>query len=333
MRIKQILFFVAFVVIAILLIIQLGQFQEFLTVIRQVNLYILLGVLVLRALYYLANTKYLETYLKIFRHRPAFKDLFKSVLVMNFADSVFPSAGFSGIAVLRGSLRKYGISPHTSTVAQAFYRAFTGISYIALLVGSLIFLFFSQNIEMVSFRLILVALLVMLVVSFVIAGLLLNKKISYRVAFWLTRPLNWGLKKIKKNSLSRQQLDQLLGKLYSSIAEFRNDWKKLLRPFGWTFISLVIDVSSLYLVFVALGQFPNPGVVSAAFIIAMSISIFSVFTSGVGVFELGLVSVLVALGLNFDISFSASIIYRIIAFWLFIPVGLFFYKRTLVDED
>jgi len=333
MRIKQILFFVAFVVIAILLIIQFGQFQEFLAIVKQVNLLILLGVLVLRALYYLANTKYLQTYLRIFHHRPAFGELFKSILVVNFADSVFPSGGVSGIAVLRGSLRKYGISPHTSTVAQVFYRAFTGLSYIVLLVGSLVFLFFSQNIEMVSFRLILVALLVMLVVSFLILGLLINKKISYRFAFWLTRPLNWGLKRIKKNSLSQQQLNQLLDRLYSSIAEFKNDWKKLLKPFSWTFISLVIDVGSLYMVFVALGEFPNPGVVSAAFIIAMSISIFSVFTSGVGVFELGLVSVLVALGLSFDVSFPASIIYRIIAFWLFIPIGLFFYKRTLVDED
>jgi uncharacterized membrane protein YbhN (UPF0104 family) len=44
-----------------------------------------------------------------------------------------------------------------------------------------------------------------------------------------------------------------------------------------------------------------------------------------------MVSILVGLGLSFDLSFSASIVFRIIALWLFLPVGLYFYKRTMLD--
>jgi uncharacterized protein (TIRG00374 family) len=91
------------------------------------------------------------------------------------------------------------------------------------------------------------------------------------------------------------------------------------------------DLVSLYMVFIAFGVYPNPGVIIAAYLIALGLSVLSVFTSGIGVFEISMVSILVGLGLSFDLSFSASIVFRIIALWLFLPVGLYFYKRTMLD--
>lgn len=146
MRLRHILFFLAFIVIAILAIVQFGQFQQLINVIKKINVWILVGVVFLRFLYYWTNTKYFESYLKNFNHRPPFKDLFKDIVVVNFADTIFPTGGVSGIAVLRGRLRKHNISAHTSTVAQAFYRGFTGISFIILLILSLVMLFFSRKI-------------------------------------------------------------------------------------------------------------------------------------------------------------------------------------------
>lgn len=332
MRLRHILFFLAFIVIAILAIVQFGQFQQLINVIKKINVWILVGVVFLRFLYYWTNTKYFESYLKNFNHRPPFKDLFKDIVVVNFADTIFPTGGVSGIAVLRGRLRKHNISAHTSTVAQAFYRGFTGISFIILLILSLVMLFFSRKIEMVSFRLILVVLLFMLVASILIFGLLSNRKLLTRVSYLFTRPFNWALKKLKRNSLGKEQLYELIERFYETIEDFRKNWQMLVMPFFWCFLSLLIDITSLYLVFVAFGVYPNPGVVIAAFLVAMTLSILSFFTSGIGVFELGMVGILVGLGMGFDISFSASIVYRFIALWLFLPVGLYFYKKAMIDE-
>ena len=332
MRLRHLFFFLAFVVIAVLVIVQIGQFQQLLDVIKRVNLWILLGVLVLRYFYYFTNTKYFQAYFANFNHRLAFKPLMRDVVVMNFADTVFPSGGVSGIAVIRGRLRRHNISAHTSTVAQALYRGFTGISFVVLLLVSLVFLFFSKRIEMVSFRLILVALLFMLVASILLVGLLLNRKLFTRIAYFLTRPFNWFLKKFKRNSLSREQLMGLINQFYDTMRVYRKDWHKLLRPYMWCFLSLVIDIASLYLVFVAFGVYPNIGVILAAFLVAMVLSLVSVFTAGIGVFELSMVSILVGLGMSFDVSFSASIVYRFIALWLFLPIGLYFYKKAMLDE-
>lgn len=332
MRLRQLFFFLAFIVIVVLVIIQFGQFRALLDVLKSVNWWIILVVIAFRFLYYWTNAKYFEAYLANFRHKLKFKDLFKDIVVVNFADTVFPSGGISGIAVLRGRLRRHNIPADTSTVAQAFYKGFTGISFIMLLLISLILLFFSRKIEMVSFRLILVALLLLLIIGIVLIGLILNRNILTKLAYLSTRPFNWVLKKFKRNSLGSSQLHELINRFYENLLSYRNDWRKLIKPYAWCFLSLILDIGSLYMVFVAFGVYPNPGVIIAAFLVAMVLSMISIFTSGIGVFEIGMVSVLVGLGIGFDISFSASVVYRFIALWLFLPVGLYFYKRTMIDE-
>lgn len=319
--------------IVVLVIVQIGQFQALVNVINRVNWWILLVVLALRFLYYWTNAKYFEAYLANFNHKPKFRDLFKDIVVVNFADTVFPSGGVSGIAVLRGRLRRHNVSAHTSTVAQAFYKGFTGISFIVLLLTSLVLLFFSRKIEMVSFRLILVVLLFMLIISIILLALILHRKTLTKLAYLSTRPFNWLLKKFKRNSLGKDQLHDLIDRFYETLTDYRKDWRKLVKPYVWCFLSLLIDIGSLYMVFVAFGVYPNPGVIIAAFLVAMVLSLVSIFTSGIGVFEIGMVSVLVGLGIGFDVSFSASVMYRFIALWLFLPIGLYFYKRTMIDDD
>lgn len=319
--------------IVVLVIVQIGQFQALVNVINRVNWWILLVVLALRFLYYWTNAKYFEAYLANFNHKPKFRDLFKDIVVVNFADTVFPSGGVSGIAVLRGRLRRHNVSAHTSTVAQAFYKGFTGISFIVLLLTSLVLLFFSRKIEMVSFRLILVVLLFMLIISIILLALILHRKTLTKLAYLSTRPFNWLLKKFKRNSLGKDQLHDLIDRFYETLTDYRKDWRKLVKPYVWCFLSLLIDIGSLYMVFVAFGVYPNPGVIIAAFLVAMVLSLVSIFTSGIGVFEIGMVSVLVGLGIGFDVSFSASVMYRFIALWLFLPIGLYFYKRTMIDDE
>ena len=86
-------------------------------------------------------------------------------------------------------------------------------------------------------------------------------------------------------------------------------------------------------VFLAFGKVVNPGVVGAAYVLALLSSALSFFTSGVGAYEATMVAVFVALGVSFNVAFSVTAIYRLIAFWLFIPLGLYFYKGHALDEE
>lgn len=332
MRLRHIFFFIALVAIALLAIVQFGQLQKFLEVIQRVNIYILFLVVALRYGYYWANTKYFQAYLRGFNHTVPFRVLFNDVVTMNFANTVFPSGGLSGIAILRGQLRRYKVSAHTTTVAQGFWYGFMGVSFVILLLFSLLLLFLSNQIEQMSVRIIMMMLILLLVGAMLLTSLILNRAILEKIVYYLTRPINWILQRFHRNSFAKKQLRELIDNLYETLHEFRDNWQLLLRPFWWCFVTLIIDIASLYFVFIAFGATPNPGIVIAAFLVALLASLLSIFTSGIGIYEIGMVAILVGLGLSFDISFSASIVYRIIALWLFLPVGLYFYKRIMLDE-
>ena len=331
MRLRHVLFFIALVLITVFAIFQFGEIKNFIEIIKKINIYLLIFVFAFRYLAYFANAKYFQIYLKNFNHPVRLKEIYKDVITMNFANTVFPSGGISGIALLRGQFRKHKVSAHTTTVAQAFWFGFTAVSYIIYLLLALLMLFLSKKIEMVSFRLIMIILVFILIGSIIVVALLLNRHIAEKVTFYLTRPTNWILKKFKRNSLEREQLHELNSRFYETLGEFRGNWRMLMGPFIWCFVSMGFDLLSLYMVFIAFGVYPNPGVIIAAYLIALAASVLSVFTSGIGVFEIGMVSILVGLGLSFDLSFSASITFRIIALWLFLPIGLYFYKRTIID--
>ena len=184
--------------------------------------------------YYWANTKYFQTYLHNFKHDIPFKVLFKDVITMNFANTVFPSGGLSGIAILRGRLRKHKVSAHTTTVAQGFWYGFTGISFVILLLLSLLLLFLSQRIEQVSFRLIMIMLIMLLVAAVASVSLVMNRNVFEKLTYYLTRPTNWLLKKIHRNSLGKEQLHELINKLYETLREFKNDWRMLITSLRYT---------------------------------------------------------------------------------------------------
>ena len=181
MRFRHILFFIALVLIVILGIFQFGELKNFLDIIKNINYFLLIFVFALRYLAYLANAKYFQVYLSKFKYNLKLKDIYKDVITMNFANTVFPSGGVSGIALLRGSFRKHKVSAHTTTVAQAFWMGFTAVSYVIYLLLALLLLFLSNKIELVSFRLIMIILLFLLIGGVVVIGLLVNRRISEKV--------------------------------------------------------------------------------------------------------------------------------------------------------
>jgi uncharacterized protein (TIRG00374 family) len=95
---------------------------------------------------------------------------------------------------------------------------------------------------------------------------------------------------------------------------------------------ILFDLITIYIVFLSFGQIINPGIVIAGYVIALITSLASVITAGIGVYEAGMVATFVGLNIPFDIAFAVTIVYRIVSLWLFIPIGLIFYKKTLLDK-
>ncbi len=330
MKLRHVLFFVALAVLGIFVMRNLGRFGEFVDLLDQLNLWILLFILPIRYLSYYSNTRYFVSFLDLFGHKVEHRKLFRSVVTMNFVNTVFPTGGISGVSYIARAL-KPKVDTHTTAIAQVFWQVFTLAGYFGLLVVAFISLFFTNNTAHVGFKVILMFILGVLAVGLVSTVVVFQRSTTEAVLYWSTRPINFVLHYIKRNALSRERIKVFLDDFYGAIHTMRHNHGRVRRPVGWVMAGLLLEVLSVYIVFLAFGAVINPGVVIAGYCLALLFSTAAFFTAGVGVYEATMVGTFVALGQPFGLSFSVVLVYRTIAFWLFLPVGLWFYKRETID--
>ncbi len=331
MKFRQFAFFIALILVGVLLVRSAGKFEQFVELLQHVNIAVLLLLLPARYLYYWSNTRYYEHFFQIFKRKVPFRELFGSVLSMNFVNTVLPSAGLSGATYFAHRLDKT-VTARESYLAQFFWYMATFLSIVLMLLLSFVVLFFSNSIAQVSFRVTLIVMSFLLFAALGITAITLNQTIFNRVLYILTRPINWALKILKRPAIGPKEIQRFVDGFNDLVQVFLKRPRKAAQVFLDALLCVFAEVLSISIVFLAFGQLVNPGIIGAAYIFALLLSVLSIFTAGVGVYEATMVGVFVALGLPFNLAFSVTALYRIVALWLFIPVGLYFYKKQTIDE-
>lgn len=333
MKLRHFAFFIGLVLLGLLFLRGVGQMEQFITLMKDLNIWALLLVIPVRFGYYWANTRFYDHFFSvIYKKRIPFWHLFEGVVSMNFVNTVVPTGGVSGAAYFAQIFRRE-VSPKQSFIAQFFWYIATFLSLATVLAGSFLILFFSQSIIQVSYRLVLIVVSLLLFVALSIIAMTINPQLFERVLFYMTRPINWVLKLLRKDKIGERQTTQFVDGYRTLIQLFAKDPRRALRPLSDALMCILFEILSIFIVFLAFGQLVNPGMIGAAYIFALLMSMLSFFTSGVGMYEATMVAVEVALGVPFGVAFSVTTIYRLLALWLFIPVGLWFYKRQVLDED
>jgi uncharacterized membrane protein YbhN (UPF0104 family) len=105
--------------------------------------------------------------------------------------------------------------------------------------------------------------------------------------------------------------------------------RRLLMPFAWSIIYIVIELGTFYMAFLAFGKIENPGIVVMAYLFANIASIFGGVFFSTGIFELGMAGTLVALGTPLALAVSVTTVYRVINLLIGLPPGYYFYRQYL----
>jgi uncharacterized protein (TIRG00374 family) len=112
--------------------------------------------------------------------------------------------------------------------------------------------------------------------------------------------------------------------LYISLELARRDPLRVLLAFGCAFARLGCDWIALYFAFLAIG-FPVPlGTVLLIFIVSTSVATLVAVPGQIGVMETTLAFMSASLGVPLPAAVTASVLYRLISFWLPIPFGYAF---------
>ncbi|HEX6235652.1 MAG TPA: lysylphosphatidylglycerol synthase transmembrane domain-containing protein [Acidimicrobiales bacterium] len=125
--------------------------------------------------------------------------------------------------------------------------------------------------------------------------------------------------------VDRDAVERVVHSIAERLRELRDDPPLLRRAIGWAAIHWILDAASLWVFLRAFGSAPAADALFVAFGIANVLAAIPVTPRGLGVVEAALITTLVAFGMPRGPTVLGVVSYRLVNFWVPIPVGALAY--------
>ncbi len=176
-------------------------------------------------------------------------------------------------------------------------------------------------------RIYIVVALVGLIVLLLAAGLVYAFTRGEEFAVAAVRAIGNRLPRVGSDRLER-----VVRQLATSLREFARDRQVMKRALLWASLNWILDAASLWCFVAALGHFVDPFLLFAGYGIANILAVLPVTPSGLGLIEGILPLLLASSGVTKSVATLAVIGWRIVNFWLPIPLGAAFYLSLRVPH-
>jgi uncharacterized protein (TIRG00374 family) len=331
-RWKYIVSIVTLVAMVGLVFLLRDQIKETYENLGRVNLWVLLLMPLFQLANYHAYVQMYRALLSQLGEHLRYRSMFRVQLELNFVNNVFPSGGVSGISYFGLRMRDAEVKPGKSTLVQVMKFVLVFISFQILLAVGLLLMSFSG--EASNFLIMITAVLstLLLVGTVVLAYILGSKQRMNSFFTFLTRGLNRFIHYFRRSSPETIKIDkvrELFGELHDSYVVLKKHPKMLKRPLMFALLANITEILTIYTVYVAFGEFVNPGAVIIAYAVANFAGLISVLPGGVGVYEALMTAVLAAAGIPAALSLPVTVMYRILNSTIQLIPGYYFYQKNL----
>jgi uncharacterized protein (TIRG00374 family) len=162
-------------------------------------------------------------------------------------------------------------------------------------------------------------LLVSLVVAVVIVGIGVTVLTWPRVLSTTGRLVGHVLHRVRPSFTADSMATLLTAQRARVAAAFQGRW--------WLAVFLaaanrMFDYAALVAALAAFGVHARPSEVLLAYVVAQALAIVPITPGGLGFVESGLTALLVVIGVPVDVSVIATLLYRLVSFWVPIPIGV-----------
>jgi uncharacterized protein (TIRG00374 family) len=124
--------------------------------------------------------------------------------------------------------------------------------------------------------------------------------------------------------------EQVVRQVADSVAALTGDRHLLKQAFLWAALNWLLDAASLWCCLAALGHRVNPVELFAAYGVANVLAVIPLTPGGLGVIDASSATLLVSFGTTSAVATLGVLGWRLLNFWLPIPVGAIAYLTTLV---
>ncbi|MDX1766210.1 MAG: lysylphosphatidylglycerol synthase transmembrane domain-containing protein [Candidatus Saccharimonadales bacterium] len=323
------------VAFGVLLFSSRDKIDETIDLLRSVDLRILalLPLIQLTSYFFVAN--YYQRFLGAFKRKVKLGEMYRMVIALYFVEQVLPSGGASGITYLAYALRKVA-SVGKTTLVQLSRYLLSYTSYILIMIAALAFLIADDE---PNFRATLWGSMILAGLIgniFLVAWLIRHQNAIDGFVNAITRFVNWVARvfiRRRESVLAKETITNNLKAFHDGVDTIFQNKQAVIGPFIFMALSTAMQLLIVYMSFVAIGQWVNPGVIFVSFALANLVGIISVIPGDVGVHEAMMIFVLSSAGVDSAVAVSATLLYRVFNKIIMLSIGFFFYARYLKPAE
>lgn len=308
-----------------------SQLGDTINSLQEANPWPILLIIPLTFYNHYAQGKVYQGLFSIFGDHFSARQMMRLSLEMNLVNTLFPSGGVSGFSYLNLRTKESGVTTGRSTFVQMLRVTTIWVSFQILLGVGLLVLALSGRAN--NFVMLIAGSLVtlLLVGTGGVAYVIGSQRRIHVFSKWLAVNLNRLIHLVRSNpeTINLEKVNQALTELHECYLLIRHKPGVLKSPMIYALLVSLCEVASIYAVFVAFGYVINPGAVIIAYAVACLGGIISVLPAGVGTYEGLMTGVFTAAGVRAAVSLPVIIAYRVVSMSLQLPVGYYFYQKSL----
>lgn len=312
------------------------QILETLLNLRNVNGWALLLMIPLQFLNYFSITKIYQHIFRILGQETDTKTLLRTTAELNFVNNVFPSGGISGFSYFGIKMKSLGIKTGQATLVQMMRFALLFVSFQILLAIGLIILAIDGQANDLAI-LVSGSLATLLAILTLIVGYVIGSKQRISAFFtYITRAVNRLIQIVRPKypeTISVARVQQMFNDLHDNYVALRSRYRQVGKPLMFALLANTAEVLTIYVVYVAFGRLVNPGAIILAYGIANFAGLVSVLPGGIGIYEVLMTAILVAMGVPPAIGIPATVMYRVLNMLMQLPVGYYFYHNSMTRRQ
>lgn len=247
--------------------------------------------------------------------------LFAMTIVGLAINDLTPSGRSGGEPVRAYLLSKSSSADFKTTFATVMAdKLCDTFPFIVLAIFAISYLMLYMHLSTALFSLLMISLVIFIVALVFIVFVCINESFGIKTIQWVFRQL----RKLTSRDLDKYEdtaTTSLVG-FQSSLLYLMADHKLLVIATVISFLVWFLELTRVYVVFLAFGVQVSLGMIAAVFLVSTLIGIIPILPGGLGSIDGGMILLYSLAGITTSISTAATLIERMISLWMVIIIGL-----------
>ncbi|HYF96702.1 MAG TPA: flippase-like domain-containing protein [Patescibacteria group bacterium] len=329
---RKIITIFTFVALSLFIYFSRHQIADTFARLDDINAYLLILLVVLQFIKNHSYARIYQTLFGILGKKLSYKSMFKVGLEINFVNNVFPTAGLSGFSYFGLRMQEFKVNAGKATLVQVLRFVGVFLSFQVLIFVGLLALAIEGDVS--NFTILVASTLATLIlVGTILVAYIVGSRSRIDAFFtWMTKAVNRVIQVVRPKhpeTINVQSSRNMFFDLHEDYKIIKKNYKSL-GPWIWhSLLANAVEVASIYIMYLALGNAVNPGAVILAYVIANFAGFISVLPGGVGIYEALMVTVMATAGISPGISIPATVMYRVLTSAIQLPPGYYYYQKTI----